>query len=129
MKLMYIYTKCLCRSIIAGLMIIVIMIMTITVSPAFYNYAWGKDGILKESDMRIDEKDTADSTDTADALDTAANGPDIDTPSAILMESKTGQIIYEKDATKQLAPASITKIMTLILIFEALESGQIKKTR
>ena len=42
------------------------------------------------------------------------------------MESKTGQIIYEKDASKQLAPASITKIMTLILIFDALESGQIK---
>ena len=42
------------------------------------------------------------------------------------MEAATGQVIYEKDSSKQLAPASITKIMTLILIFEALESGQIK---
>ena len=58
--------------------------------------------------------------------ETATSGPDIETPSAILMEAATGQVIYEKDSSKQLAPASITKIMTLILIFEALESGQIK---
>ena len=51
------------------------------------------------------------------------SGPDIDTPSAILMEAATGQVIYEKDADTVLAPASITKIMTLILIFEALEDG------
>lgn len=45
---------------------------------------------------------------------------------AILMESSTGNIIYEKDADVQLRPASITKIMTLILVFDALESGKIK---
>ena len=53
------------------------------------------------------------------------SGPDIDTPSAILMEAATGQVIYEKDANTVLAPASITKIMTLILIFEAIEDGSI----
>ena len=53
------------------------------------------------------------------------SGPDIDTPSAILMEAATGQVIYEKDADTVLAPASITKIMTLILIFEAIEDGSI----
>lgn len=69
---------------------------------------------LKKSDIAADEAETA------------TSGPDIETPSAILMEAATGQVIYEKDSSKQLAPASITKIMTLILIFEALESGQIK---
>jgi len=44
---------------------------------------------------------------------------------AILMEANTGTIIYEKNATERLSPASITKIMTLILIFDAIASGQI----
>ena len=42
------------------------------------------------------------------------------------MEASTGQIIYEKDADEQLPPASVTKIMTLLLIFDALDSGQIQ---
>ncbi len=55
-------------------------------------------------------------------------GPDISSPSAVLMEASTGQIIYEKNADEQRSPASITKIMTLILIFDALESGKIQMT-
>lgn len=53
-------------------------------------------------------------------------GPQITAPSAVLMEASTGQIIYEKDADEQLPPASVTKIMTLLLIFDALDSGQIQ---
>lgn len=45
--------------------------------------------------------------------------------SAVLMEGSTGTVIYEKNKDDRLRPASITKIMTLILIFEALDSGQI----
>ena len=41
------------------------------------------------------------------------------------MEASTGQVIYEKDAHTPLHPASITKIMTMILIFDALEEGKI----
>ena len=51
--------------------------------------------------------------------------PGINTPSAILMEASTGQVIYEKNADEQLHPASITKIMTLLLIFDAIDSGKI----
>ena len=46
-------------------------------------------------------------------------------PSVVLMEASTGTILYEKDSHTVLHPASITKIMTLILIFDAVESGQI----
>ena len=46
-------------------------------------------------------------------------------PSVLLMEAKSGTIIYEKDANKQMPPASITKIMTLLLIFDALDAGKI----
>jgi len=54
----------------------------------------------------------------------SANGL-IQSPSAILMEASTGTVIYEKEAERILSPASITKIMTLLLIFDALEANQI----
>ena len=50
----------------------------------------------------------------------------IEAPSAVLMEASTGTILYEKDAHQKLNPASVTKIMTLLLIFEALDAGKIK---
>lgn len=49
----------------------------------------------------------------------------VSAPSVVLMEASTGQIIYEKDSHTSLHPASITKIMTMILIFDALEEGKI----
>ena len=50
----------------------------------------------------------------------------VSAPSALLMEASTGQVIYEKDADTKRAPASVTKVMTLLLIFDALEAGKIK---
>jgi D-alanyl-D-alanine carboxypeptidase (penicillin-binding protein 5/6) len=46
--------------------------------------------------------------------------------SAVLLEGSTGTIIYERNKDERLKPASITKIMTLLLIFNALDDGQIK---
>lgn len=51
--------------------------------------------------------------------------PDVSAPSVLLMEATTGTVIYEKNSHDSLRPASITKIMTLILIFDALENKQI----
>ena len=53
-------------------------------------------------------------------------GPEVEAPSALLMEASTGTVIYEKNADDPKNPASVTKIMTLILIFDALEQGQIR---
>lgn len=47
----------------------------------------------------------------------------VEAPAAILMEASTGEILYEKNSDEQRSPASITKIMTLLLIFEELEKG------
>ena len=49
----------------------------------------------------------------------------ISSPSVVLMESSTGKVIYELNATDRRSPASITKIMTLLLTFEQLEAGKI----
>lgn len=50
----------------------------------------------------------------------------ISAPSAILMEKTTGTVLYEKDADTARPPASVTKIMTMLLIFDALEAGKIQ---
>ena len=50
----------------------------------------------------------------------------VEAPYALLMEASTGTVLYEKDANTAAPPASVTKIMTMLLIFEALESGKIK---
>lgn len=49
----------------------------------------------------------------------------INAKSAILMEYNTGKVLYESNAEVRLAPASITKIMTLVLVMEAIESGRL----
>ena len=54
-----------------------------------------------------------------------AGGMAVSAPSAILMEASTGQVIFEKDADTQRPPASVTKVMTLLLIFDALDKGKI----
>ena len=46
--------------------------------------------------------------------------------SAVLMDAATGQILYEQNPTQQLPPASVTKIMTLLLIMEAIDTGLLK---
>jgi serine-type D-Ala-D-Ala carboxypeptidase (penicillin-binding protein 5/6) len=49
----------------------------------------------------------------------------ISVPSAILMEKETGKVIFEKNADDKLEPASVTKVITILLIVEAIESGKI----
>lgn len=52
-------------------------------------------------------------------------GIEVPAPSAILMDAATGTVLYEKNAHERLAPASVTKVMTLLLVMEALDSGRI----
>ena len=61
------------------------------------------------------------------ATEVAAIGTtlDIKAKSCILMEVNSGQILYESNSHEKLAPASITKIMSLLLIFEAIDEGKL----
>ena len=99
----------------------------------------GSDAAIAVSSRQVQEnedsekgtKATAVSWSGSENIQTAAAGqpgPEIAAPSAILMEASTGQVVYEKNADEARSPASITKIMTLILIFDALESGKIQMT-
>ncbi|MBO5917987.1 MAG: D-alanyl-D-alanine carboxypeptidase [Oscillospiraceae bacterium] len=53
--------------------------------------------------------------------------PTVSAASALLMEQETGTVLYEQNAHEKLEPASVTKVMTLLLIMEALDSGRITK--
>ena len=48
-------------------------------------------------------------------------------PSAVLMEKTTGDLIYEKNAHEKMAPASVTKIMTLLLVMEEIQAGRLSE--
>jgi D-alanyl-D-alanine carboxypeptidase (penicillin-binding protein 5/6) len=50
---------------------------------------------------------------------------EIEAKSAILIEASTGKVLYEMNSHEKLPPASVTKVMTLLLIMEALETGKI----
>ena len=54
-----------------------------------------------------------------------AAGPEVEGKSACLMDVATGTVLYEKNPSEPLAPASVTKVMTMLLIMEAIDSGKI----
>ncbi|MCI8328143.1 MAG: D-alanyl-D-alanine carboxypeptidase [Oscillibacter sp.] len=58
-------------------------------------------------------------------LTSGARAVEVSAPSAILMEKETGTVLFAKDEHKQLEPASVTKVMTLLLTMEAIDRGQL----
>lgn len=72
-----------------------------------------------EADAGTEEADGDGETDREDTLSLSAE-------SALIMEASTGKVLYEKDADTQKPPASVTKVMTMLLIFDAIEAGKIR---
>lgn len=73
--------------------------------------------LKEDKEMSLEEEQTNED----DGLNLAKNAK-----SAIMLEASTGKIIYEKNADEQLSMASMTKIMTLLLIMENIENGNLK---
>jgi D-alanyl-D-alanine carboxypeptidase (penicillin-binding protein 5/6) len=63
--------------------------------------------------------------DVVPIMDEGAGHLKLNAASAILMEYETGRVLYEQNADEQLPPASITKIMTLLLVMEAIHTGKL----
>jgi len=55
----------------------------------------------------------------------AGAAPEVEAKSALLMDVATGTVLYESNSHEALAPASVTKVMTMLLIMEAIEAGRI----
>ncbi len=63
------------------------------------------------------------------ATDSTENAPfDVDARAAVLMDARTGEILYAKNADEPLPPASVTKVMTLLLVMEAIDGGKLSLT-
>ena len=58
----------------------------------------------------------------------ALEAEEVTAPAAVLMDAATGTVLFEKNPHEQRACASVTKVMTLLLVFEALDSGKIALT-
>ena len=69
-----------------------------------------------------------DSTLETSSEEASGNFLNIESGSAILIEQTTGQILYEYNIHEQLRPASVTKVMSILLIMEAIDSGKISLT-
>ena len=63
----------------------------------------------------------------AQAAPSAPAAPTVDAAGAVLMEKETGTVLYEQNAHDKLEPASVTKVMTLLLVMEAIDSGSLSR--
>lgn len=66
-----------------------------------------------------------DTVDTENAAEVVLVAPVVDVPCAVLMEKETGTILFEQNAREQREPASVTKIMTMLLVMEAIDGGKL----
>ncbi len=84
------------------------LLLTLSIITSFHVNTYGTENNLKESEIKND-----------------TGGIVVDCKSAILMEPVSGKILFEKNSDEKFAPASVTKIMTMLLAMEKLDSGQI----
>ena len=59
-------------------------------------------------------------------LSVSARAVEVSAPSALLMEKETGTVLFAKNEHEKLEPASVTKIMTLLLTMEAIDGGTLR---
>lgn len=108
------------RKLLAALLILVLMGV-----PPVRGYA--SDTVTEEPvEEETSGEESAGESENAGSGVAGAPAVNISAPSALLMEASTGTVILERNADAVCSPASITKIMTLLLIFEALDRGDIK---
>lgn len=85
------------------------------------SYVWSSEVTKTTSSMPTDIEET-------NAEVSSDNSLSLESGSAILIEQSTGQILYAHNIHEQLRPASVTKIMSILLIMEAVDSGKISLT-
>ena len=109
--------------------VLTVMILAITVSFSLLLVSNASE--VKESTSEENAESKADDTEDKKApfMETATDVKDslgLESPSALLMELSSGKVLYEKDADSKRRPASVTKLMTMLLAFEKIDSGAIK---
>ena len=109
---------------VLALVLVLCMMLTATVQAGGGHVLYDEDGGETLGDL-LDEDASVWPTVAAPAdPDTLA----VEAKGAVLMDQDSGQVLYEKDAYAKLPIASVTKVMTLLLVMEALEEGRLKWT-
>ena len=107
-------------------------IIVITISPCFAEetaYVWSSNS--ETIDVNAPNEtytENADDEISNNTTSSSENSLGLESGSAILIEQKTGQILYSRNIHERLRPASVTKVMSILLIMEALDSGKISLT-
>ena len=105
----------------------ILLILYYFITPCFAEnttYVWSpSSGILPTStNLNISENEVNSNSNTNNEINNPLN---LESESAILIEQSTGQVLYSHNAHEQLRPASVTKVMSILLIMEALDNGKI----
>ena len=133
------YTK-IYKKIVSILLIFLLIIFFITSATycKYDSYMWTIPDIsINTSTNAIDSADNYEKSNNLDTMQTSSNelnttsdNPlNLESGSAILVEQNSGEVLYEYNSHEQLRPASVTKIMTILLIMEALDSRKNKFNR
>ena len=102
----------------------VIFSNTILGASYIYNVNKEKNNLNKTQNVDNVENNSIKSTKEESSVSTLASSPEFNfkSQSQILMEPESGTVIYENNADEKLLPASVTKVMTLLLIMEQIDS-------
>ena len=86
-------------------------------------YVWSSESEPIAEDVSIEATEENEKEENTE--ESEENSLNLESGSAILIEQETGKILYEHNIHEKLRPASVTKVMSILLIMEALDSGQI----
>lgn len=100
--------------------VLIILMISFFIFPVSYGFS---DGYLWSSIDEAQVSANAIDVNTSPTTDLA-----LESQSAILVEQNSGKVLYEHNSHEQLRPASVTKVMTILLIMEALDNGKISLT-
>ena len=116
--------KKIIKIVSASLIFIVIFMFSFVLATDDSVYVWSTDTepISSQTNANVTNENIENNTAQR------SNSLNLESGSAILIEQKTGQVLYEHNIHEKLRPASVTKVMSLLLIMEALDSGQITLT-
>ena len=109
----------------ANLLLPLIILSNFTISVFADGYEWQALENLAVS-VGAEAEDDGHGGGYVSAIESVRDSLALNCKSAILMEANTGVVLYEQNADEALPPASVTKVMTLLLVMEAIEDGKIK---
>lgn len=111
--------KKIIKIISATLILVTVFTFSVVLATDDSVYVWSSETEPLSANITETSSETTETTD---------NSLNLESGGAVLIEQKTGQVLYEHNMHEQLRPASVTKVMSLLLIMEALDSGQISLT-